>query len=617
VPWKSLWRSRSFVHRPLDQLSRSELCLGNKQIGFFLFLNMEGEILVDVDLDGPREVLAACVHPTRSEVWLATMGFGGLHTLVEADAVSGSVMSRLELKRRVRLLARFDTPTALGGDGGFLAIAYEKGDIEVWECTNLELKVRHSPNKKDDGKTVECWSVMMHAGMPSAFLSRGGSVMERVSLLSNEKPLRVDGKCKPLTCIVKHTQAGYLAAGTWDGEVRIIDAKTLLARQVFAPHDAKCRSPVSAMAFSARQPGLMAVSHYHGAIALWNVFSSNSTAESVRVLPNPVVDACFHPWLPVLLTQTDNGEVRSWTLATSATKGHSLAESQLVAPMHMSAMERSYYAHRSVPVKGALMREARKLIFSPRFNFFISIFRRGREILLANPSAGSNMLVYRLCDHLHPYSMMPIFSTNNCAQEEGVRRDLVTILDGAKMVEFNVQEQKESSNSWAVPNLESGECRALHIVSSSKNRLALVFTVTMPGPKYHAHPVTVSVIPGSRGTAAAGAGVIPARDGCFLPQDRMALLSGDGKSVLICNTPKQNQDISAWAREVATHDTDTCVKILSLQAPAVGAWSRMYASPSDLGGIGGVVFYSNESREVCGSAAQTLDDAHESFAPDR
>ena len=77
---------------------------------------------------GASEVLAMSFHPCRDELCLAVAGAHG-YELIEADAISGHVIARTPLMRRLRHLWH----QLSGTDAAVLILAYDCGDIEYDE----------------------------------------------------------------------------------------------------------------------------------------------------------------------------------------------------------------------------------------------------------------------------------------------------------------------------------------------------------------------------------------------------------------------------------------------------------------------------------------------------
>lgn len=268
---------------------------------------------------GPAEVTALSLHPRKPLVTVATASPSGFE-VVEADAVSGDVFVRVNVGRRVRLLKHLDKR-----DDCYILIAFEKGDIELWDCETMAVKDRIVASKKEDGKPVIAWSFVIEGGSLHVYISRGGASLERIVLMEKRgKALRNDYKnWKPIT-VVEAQPRGGIVVGLADGEVKVVDRKTLhQTAQSFSPSSADprfaqhLRFPVSAISFHPRQETLMAVSHVSGSVALWNV--RKETFEGIRLHPNPnrqLIDCQFHPWLPSLCALWDDGTLHFWTIVS-------------------------------------------------------------------------------------------------------------------------------------------------------------------------------------------------------------------------------------------------------------------------------------------------------------
>jgi hypothetical protein len=128
----------------------------------------------------PFEVLAISLHPLRATVFVAACSAGGCE-LIEADCVHGDILARTPLSRRVRHL-RHQVVKADEGratDGTMLILAYEDGDVEVWDAHRQVLQDRLLPSKKDEGKAVTALSSSAVGTVAIVYYTRGGSVVER------------------------------------------------------------------------------------------------------------------------------------------------------------------------------------------------------------------------------------------------------------------------------------------------------------------------------------------------------------------------------------------------------------------------------------------------------
>ncbi|KAJ1487111.1 hypothetical protein T484DRAFT_1745253 [Baffinella frigidus] len=180
---------------------------------------------------GPAEVSALCFHPSLPLVTLAATGPQGSEVM-QADALSGEVLLRVRTRRHVRILRHFDLGDV---DSAVLVVAFSSGDIEVWDCDTLALREKFAPSRKEVGKAAVVLACSFSGGLPVAFVGRGGSAVERIVLVSQkgkgskgkEKPLRNDGRWKPVTAISVDVQSGSVAIGHQDGDVRFLDGRTL------------------------------------------------------------------------------------------------------------------------------------------------------------------------------------------------------------------------------------------------------------------------------------------------------------------------------------------------------------------------------------------------------
>lgn len=133
---------------------------------------------------GASEVLALSFHPGRDELVMAAAGAHG-YELIEADAITGHVLARTPLMRRLRHLWH----QLSGTDAAVLILAYDCGDIEVWDSETRVQKDRMLPTKKDEGKAVTAVaSGASHTGAV-IYYARGGSAIERAEV-GTSKSLR-------------------------------------------------------------------------------------------------------------------------------------------------------------------------------------------------------------------------------------------------------------------------------------------------------------------------------------------------------------------------------------------------------------------------------------------
>jgi len=130
------------------------------------------------------DVVAFSFHPIRSEVCMATAGAQG-YELVEADIATGQVFARTPLRRCVRHLCH----QLIGTNSCLLLLAYDAGDIEVWDGVTRVLKDRMLPSKKDEGKAVTAIASNLSRTGVVIYYVRGGSAIERAEV-GTSKSLR-------------------------------------------------------------------------------------------------------------------------------------------------------------------------------------------------------------------------------------------------------------------------------------------------------------------------------------------------------------------------------------------------------------------------------------------
>ncbi len=152
---------------------------------------------------GASEVLALSFHPGRDELCLAVAGVHG-YELIEADAITGHVLARTPLMRRLRHLWH----QLSGTDAAVLILAYDCGDIEVWDSETRVQKDRMLPTKKDEGKAVTAVaSGAAHTGTV-IYYARGGSAIERAEV-GTSKSLRY-GRPRHTGCMPPRRPSGCM-----------------------------------------------------------------------------------------------------------------------------------------------------------------------------------------------------------------------------------------------------------------------------------------------------------------------------------------------------------------------------------------------------------------------
>eukprot|EP00291_Cryptomonas_curvata_P020027 CAMPEP_0172164484 /NCGR_PEP_ID=MMETSP1050-20130122/7871_1 /TAXON_ID=233186 /ORGANISM="Cryptomonas curvata, Strain CCAP979/52" /LENGTH=304 /DNA_ID=CAMNT_0012834827 /DNA_START=314 /DNA_END=1225 /DNA_ORIENTATION=+ len=304
---------------------------------------MEPKVRCDLVLDGINHVTAACFHPKKP-----TIMFGSGDQIIEVDVLSGATLWRSPAGSPglgdVRLMSFLETKV----DSLSLVTAHQHGDIMLWDSESLQVRDHIAPSKKDEGRAATCWVCVNVGGDPFAFLSRGSTGLERVGLSSRRvsKGLKIDGKWKATS--IAYSPRQLVVAGSDSGDLRFFDPKTLSTLHTFSPSgDGKgqtqmmssiLRSAVVSLSFCPQQPHMLLSSFQRGGLALWNLNTSSLDA-AAATSSGRLVDAHFHPWMPVILTLSDRGDVSAWHVSTpSAARQAELQESGLLQPCNLARL---------------------------------------------------------------------------------------------------------------------------------------------------------------------------------------------------------------------------------------------------------------------------------------
>jgi len=280
---------------------------------------------------GAYEVLSLSFHPLRSEVCVVEAGAGGCE-LIEADAISGDILVRTPLVRRVRHVWHQLVGASKGRGGScVLVLAYEGGDVEVWDSEIRVLKDRMPPTKKDEGRAVTSVTSHVISTTIIIYYIRGGSAIERAEVGSG-KSMRVDLKAGLITSISPTVQAqsGFLAVGLVDGEVRLLDGNTLALVHSFAASglDIKgltstmLRSRVASVGFHPRSTTSLATTLQSGVVLFWDTRRESADCVCMRARQHTqaLVHGCFHPFLPLFITLSQDGALVIWPIAITSNR---------------------------------------------------------------------------------------------------------------------------------------------------------------------------------------------------------------------------------------------------------------------------------------------------------
>ena len=455
---------------------------------------MEPSVQCNAVLEGNGHFTAACFHPQRPSI---VLGCGD--QIFEVDGMSGENLwcaSASHGLGDIRLISFLEGKADILN----LAIAFQHGDIQLWDSESLQVKDHITPHKKDEGHPAICWVCVNIGGEPFAFLSRGSTGLERIGLSSRRasKPIRADGKWRP-TCI-SYSPRQMIVAGSDSGDLRFLDPKTLNIIHTFVPAiDTKhhfsssnsiFRTAVVSLSFCPQQPHVLLSSFQGGGLALWNL-NTSVLDTAVSTGSAKLIDAMFHPWIPAILTLTSRGEMSAWNFNTNPmTRRAELNPSQLFRPFNFMRLDHAYHCHVLPYLPAPSSARHSKLLFHSTHNIFTILNSPDPESHWAfSATEVSRKLIYRFVDTLCPYSLSPISSVCPCPtdllEKDGTSSDLLGDFNEDKiyyirrnrLISMNVsQSDSNPSTVAALPEVDSDGklLRPLHLTYSHRCPLVAV-----------------------------------------------------------------------------------------------------------------------------------------------
>jgi hypothetical protein len=452
---------------------------------------MEVTVKCDCALDdGSGHVGAACFHPRKGSVVISCGD-----QLFEIDALSGAHLWSAPYGRNllgdVRLISFIDSKSGALN----LVVAFQRGDIQVWDSETLQIRDHIAPSRKDESRPIACWACASIGGDPFAFISRTSGGIERVGLSSrrSSKSVKSDGKWKA-TSIAFSSQ--LIVAGSDTGDLRFLDPKTLNVLHLFSPsadnksqHQALnsiFRTAIVSLSFCRMFPHILLSSFQKGGLVLWNLESS-LLDDAVPTGPGGLVDAQFHPWFPIVLTVSARGEMTAWDIVVDLRKHAKLRKSTSFMACNFNRTMQGYYRRILPYVPPPNPAPCSKLYLHHTQNLCTVL--TSRPEVNRGPGHGNYMLIYSFIDALHPYSLLPMASTCSCPvnllQNDGVgsnvsddlSEDLLYFVRSNKVACVSLSQPDVSPRSVAsIPSMDSDGklLRPLHLTRSLRYPLICI-----------------------------------------------------------------------------------------------------------------------------------------------
>ena len=376
----------------------------------------------------PYQVSAVSFHPVRAEVSVAAAGLRGCE-LVEACAHSGEILARTRLERRVQHLRHQHVGTGGGRRSALtlLVLAYDDGNVEVWDAETRAVKARLTPPKKEEGRAVTALATTAGGSAATIYCVRGDSAIERTEL-GTGKTFRVDLRSARITSISAPPQpvTGPIAVGLAEGKVRLLDAKSLATRVSLAPKSAAelkgvpkamVRSPVTSVSFNPHSANSMAATLQSGVVLFWDIHrAALDDFCIVRSDKSTLIQGQFHPFLPLFLTlsQGSTGALLDlWLLPTSQ-------DPVKLGPSHRTPIPEGITAAvcggEGLPAHVEAHTVCASMHFQPRQNVFCVLRTPQRGGLRDSKDAAcssrqSVMALFRLIDRRHAGALLALCSS--------------------------------------------------------------------------------------------------------------------------------------------------------------------------------------------------------------
>jgi hypothetical protein len=205
------------------------------------------------------------------------------------------------------------------------------------------------------------------------------------------------------------------------------------------------RSAVVSMSFCPQQPHMLVSSFQRGGLALWNL--STSSLDAVIATsggrPGRLVDAHFHPWMPLILTLTERGDVSAWHVSAHPRQAE-LQKSRMLLPCNLARLEQAYCRRHLPYLPPPALAGHSKLLLHPAHNLCTVLTARRAAPAGYCADAAAHQLLFALADPLCPYSLSPAATVCVCptgllerdSREAGPAHGLPALADDSDSVYF-------------------------------------------------------------------------------------------------------------------------------------------------------------------------------------